>query len=822
MNSTQVSLDLEDNVRVAVVVLCTVLMLLIQMGFAMLEVGSVREGNRHSVLAKNVLDSAASALAVSVTCTICPPSIMQGQQGELLLYLVAWQWAFAATCVTICSGAMAERTHMVPYLLYAALMGGVVYPLLADSVWGTSPALLSSAFFSILDRCKYHDWAGGGLVHVAGGTAALVGNLFLGRRIMLPENLRLHYAKWQQPLDLLPQLLEHSPVRASPMTERASTEHQDFDEQEECELGREPEGGWPRRYDDHARDWEEFQGCTYLQVMGLFTLWVGFYAFNMSRALRSSSKIAALVAWNTTITAGASGFGSFIFLYAFRKTLDVGFICNGILGGLVASTAGCAAVQEGSACAVGLICGLVVYPLGTQVLLLLKIDDPVDATIVHGACGAFGVLAVGVSQPDCRLIRAEAAPGSDLLQLCDPSRNAWAQLFAQAQGLVVIIAVCVLVFSAFWALFAISERVQAQEAPFLDQADKILLQMVSSGSGEVMEQWREVAKRSFTAQRVMKQHGWSGDGFADGAPYDVYSLRSELQQALHKVQSSLETASRPVACLVRWASSCRILRAFAALRLRIPPVAELTGQGGNASLGDGQTMAVLRRAIQQLADMRRDEQRIQSPLQQEVRELNMLVQSQEILLRALARNLPRPSGFRPLQSVPEQEDQLFLPEHISREDMASFGAGSPQALGHSHHEPAAGPGLTLGLPTDRGLMELSPGPLSDTASTLSDSSAGLLSQGHSASSGTPPPMMYSRGPVRHPDRDMQGVVHQLVTSLQAQQQLMAALQQVGGPSQQQLLQVLTQAPSHSDMADQNSREPGSASSSQGTPLARRL
>merc|ERR1719193_2163158 len=96
-------------------------------------------------------------------------------------------WAFCATSVTICSGAMAERAHMTAYVCYALVMSAIMYPVLADSAW-TTTGLLSSEFHGDwVPGHSYHDFAGSGVVHFVGGTAAAVGNAFLGRRILRPS-----------------------------------------------------------------------------------------------------------------------------------------------------------------------------------------------------------------------------------------------------------------------------------------------------------------------------------------------------------------------------------------------------------------------------------------------------------------------------------------------------------------------------------------------------------------------------------------------------------------------------------------------------------
>merc|ERR1719498_1409766 len=115
----------------------------------------------------------------------------------------------------------------------------------------------------------------------------------------------------------------------------------------------------------------------------------------------SDAHTAGLVAVNTTLA--PCGAGLLIFLLRAKvvapRLLDVGGFCNGILAGLVSITAGCAFVKPWEAFIIGLLGGLV-YQLASMLLQKLKIDDVVDAFPVHGACGIWGVLAVGLFGPE--------------------------------------------------------------------------------------------------------------------------------------------------------------------------------------------------------------------------------------------------------------------------------------------------------------------------------------------------------------------------------------------------------------------------------------
>ena len=136
-----------------------------------------------------------------------------------------------------------------------------------------------------------------------------------------------------------------------------------------------------------------------LVVLGTFALWFGWYGFNPGSTLTMKSgadgALAAQVAMNTTLSAATGGITVFLLRYAIMHKYDVGALCNGILAGLVSITAGCGNMESGSAFATGLIGGFV-YQAASMLLQKLQIDDPVDASPVHGFCGAWGVIAAGL------------------------------------------------------------------------------------------------------------------------------------------------------------------------------------------------------------------------------------------------------------------------------------------------------------------------------------------------------------------------------------------------------------------------------------------
>jgi len=248
--------------------------------------------------------------------------------------MLAWffQWAFCSAAATIVSGGVAERVQFPGYLIFTIVMTSWIYPVVVHWTWGYG-WLVGGMDYSI-NSVGYMDFAGSGIVHMCGGVGALVGATVVG-----------------------------------PRTGR-------FDGVES--------------FDPHSLP---------LIVLGTFILWFGWYGFNCGSTLGMSSgstgALAAQVAMNTTIAAATCGLSLLVLRFAIFRKYDIGGMCNGILAGLVSITAPCGNVECGSALLIGLI-GAFVYQGASSLLRRLQIDDPIDAFAVHGACGAWGVLAAAI------------------------------------------------------------------------------------------------------------------------------------------------------------------------------------------------------------------------------------------------------------------------------------------------------------------------------------------------------------------------------------------------------------------------------------------
>ena len=238
----------------------------------------------------------------------------------MLLAGFFFQFAFAGAAATIATGAMAERTNFVGKLIYSAILGAIIYPIVVFWTWGGG-WLAAGGFI---------DFAGSTIVHMTGGIVALTGAYVLGPRAG--------------------RVFGRPPAASN--------------------LG--------------------------IAALGTFILWFGWYGFNVGSTLGASDPNAmGLVAVNTTLAAAAGALGAMFHTYWLTKTWNVSFILNGSLAGLVGITAGCASVTPLGAIVIGLLSGIVLV-ISMSLVESWKIDDAVGAFSVHGACGAFGTIMIGV------------------------------------------------------------------------------------------------------------------------------------------------------------------------------------------------------------------------------------------------------------------------------------------------------------------------------------------------------------------------------------------------------------------------------------------
>ena len=325
-----------------------------QVGFTMLEAGFCRSRETVNVLVECVVDTCLCGLlfyAIGFAFMFSHGNgfigyhwfFLQGApdtyESTGVAFLAVWifQFAFADTCSTITSGAMIGRTDFVGDLLYSLCVTGFIYPIIGHWAWGPDGWLATMGAtgyaFPWLGT-SFHDFAGSTVVHTIGGFIALAGAIVLGPR-----------------------------------------------------LGRrfKRDGGAPMLPHDLT-----------IAVSGGLILWFGWYGFNPGSTLSAMDFVGiGRVATNTTLAACAAGLSSIIYGFIMTKKWDAGFTTNGFLAGLVAITCPCYWVSPTGAVLLGAIAGVIVV-LGIDLLEWLRIDDPIGAVPVHGICGIWGTLSLGL------------------------------------------------------------------------------------------------------------------------------------------------------------------------------------------------------------------------------------------------------------------------------------------------------------------------------------------------------------------------------------------------------------------------------------------
>ncbi|MDH3377352.1 MAG: ammonium transporter [Gammaproteobacteria bacterium] len=334
-------------------------------GFAMLEAGLVRAKNTAEILTKNIaLYAVACIMYLLVGYQLMYPAdgvngfwpgigFLLGAENDPAAVLRTsgdewysgsyysarsdffFQVVFVATAMSIVSGAIAERMKLWPFLFFAVVLTGFIYPLQGYWKWGGG----------FLDAAGFMDFAGSGVVHLTGATAALAGVLLLGPR---KDKYR-------------------SDGRVNPI----------------------PGANLP------------------LATLGTFILWFGWFGFNGGSQLvvsniADANAVASIFVNTNMAAAGGVAAALSVARLHFGKA-DLTMALNGAIGGLVSITAEPLIPVPYLATLIGAAGGvLVVY--GIMWLDRLRIDDPVGAISAHGICGAWGLIAVVLSNPEAALV----------------------------------------------------------------------------------------------------------------------------------------------------------------------------------------------------------------------------------------------------------------------------------------------------------------------------------------------------------------------------------------------------------------------------------
>ena len=331
-------------------------------GFSMLEAGLVRSKSTTEILTKNIalyaiactaylvvgyeimyeggfmlsgiaLDGAASADAL--TATVLKESAEAGFGGGAVYSNASdffFQAVFVAATMSIVSGAVAERMKLWTFLVFAVVMTAFIYPMQGSWTWGGKEVF---GLFSLGDDFGFSDFAGSGIVHMAGASAALAGVILLGAR-------KGKYGK---------------DGKINPI----------------------PGANLP------------------LATLGTFILWMGWFGFNGGSVLKlgdiTNANAVAVVFVNTNAAAAGGVIAALLLARMLFGKADLTMALNGALAGLVAITAEPSTPTPMVATIIGAVGGILVV-LSIVGFDKIKIDDPVGAISVHGVVGFWGLMAV--------------------------------------------------------------------------------------------------------------------------------------------------------------------------------------------------------------------------------------------------------------------------------------------------------------------------------------------------------------------------------------------------------------------------------------------
>jgi ammonium transporter, Amt family len=396
------------------VVVAALLVMFMQAGFAMLEVGFSRMKNVGTVVAKVLTNFGVAsivywavgfALAFGGAATWLFPLIggsgfwpsfapgsamslpaMAGSAAPAAAKFL-FQFVFCAVSLAIVWGTMLERTKFIVYVLFAIPFAGVIYPLISHQLFG-------GGFLQATLGAQ--DFAGSTVVHLTGATAGLAGLLLLGPRI----------GKYERG------------------------------------------NGAPNVIPGHNMP---------LAQLGVLILWFGWFGFNAGSTLNATGLHFADVAVTTQLAAAAGAVAALAISYATTRTLDVGMVGNGAIAALVGITAPSGYVEPWAAIVIGAVAGAIVVV--AIPIIDRRLDDPVGCLSAHGLAGVWGTLACGLFTAPA-LARFNGVGEGGLLYT-----GSFHQLGAQAAAVAMSgAAVFALSYAAFWAIKrTVGLRVSAQE-----------------------------------------------------------------------------------------------------------------------------------------------------------------------------------------------------------------------------------------------------------------------------------------------------------------------------------------------------------------------
>ena len=325
------------------VLITAALVFFMQAGFALVEAGLTRSKNTTNILFKNLMDFVIGTIVFWAIGFGIMFGSRNGFWGGIDLFS---QHTYRTD--------MPDYAFLIFQTVFAATAATIVSGAMAErtkfNAYLMYSAVISLVIYPISGHwawgggwlsqmaVPFHDFAGSSVVHMVGGMAALVGAIFLGPRI-----------------------------------------------------GKYDKTGKAKAIPGHSIT---------LATLGVFILWIGWFGFNPGSQLAASgvanAKAISLIFVTTNIAAAGGALSTMMYIWMQYKKPALSMTLNGALAGLVAITAGCDAVSPGGALIIGMLAGILVVLSVEFFDKVVKIDDPVGAISVHGICGAFGTLMVGV------------------------------------------------------------------------------------------------------------------------------------------------------------------------------------------------------------------------------------------------------------------------------------------------------------------------------------------------------------------------------------------------------------------------------------------
>jgi Amt family ammonium transporter len=326
---------------------CTGLVFFMHLGFSLLEIGLTRQKNTINILFKNIFIICMGLLVYYIGgFNLMYPGFEEGSMGVLKFAGFGIDAPINGMTAAYASGGYTWWTDFLFQGMFAATAATIVSGAVAERIKLSSFMIFSIIYVGLvypivgswkwgggfLDNLGFYDFAGSTLVHSVGGWAALIAVWLLGARIGKFKNGKS-----------IPILGHNIPFATA----------------------------------------------------GVLILWLGWFGFNGGSVLSANPELTSLTLVTTCLAAAAGGIGAAITSLFKDKTFDLTMFLNGILGGLVAITAGADLMSPNESVLIGIIGGIVVV-FSVALLDKLKLDDPVGAIAVHLGCGIWGTLAVGI------------------------------------------------------------------------------------------------------------------------------------------------------------------------------------------------------------------------------------------------------------------------------------------------------------------------------------------------------------------------------------------------------------------------------------------